>query len=1112
MEPSYSNTRHTNHNPTSDVGGSGHPVDRLSLNDLHLTDATSLPQQIPGQGTVTSGAAWNVSDPNFSFTDALHSDDVGFHMPAAGAVEHHAPERGPLDAVAHFGSDEDAHGEIVEEDEEEYEFGEEDVSEYEDEEDEGEEDEWASDDDDAILDDMGESDVDEDDAYAEGGAALGNQINAFHKGLRAGSGLGRIGKARKGTQKKGRRAAQDIEHSHEVQILLGQANQHYAAGEYPETLKLVQRVIQIDHSVYSAWKVMGEVYLAINEPRKCLLSWISAAHQRSRESELWVTCARMTLDLESEGMSDDEVKEQAIYLYSQAIKANGKDWASIFERGNLLQELQKYGRALQDFKKLLDKALPHDTSVVKSLTQCLIGMGRVDEAITAFEAHIPYWNSQRGKEGGLDWRHVNMLGDLCAIGKRWLHGIKQIKTLCRLLLARGSETYWDEVKNDCEWDEDNDRRRLVPGFANGIQRSQNFYQLPPELRFKLGQFRVKLGQFDEGFRHFEILRKEDVVNIGDLLLAAGDACAEANKHDEAVDLWFPLTEIEIFQTVELWLRLGKSYKILRNWENAQRCLECVVECKEDDLESRLLLIEIYEVLDMNEKALQIVNEVIDIRARNKEQRRAQGEDGGDGTTSGLFVKDGKKRTKSRVYNPTATERYQAEKQRTELCLQNYQKLELLRPRVEQKDTNAIIQWLDTAGEMFDDFRSSRALYPSERRFEYAGFLGYTTVRRTGKRQVNLENQMNLMKRRLESNLEYQMELQEQEAQDNDQPQPDITQYRGLGFDVWLNIILNYAILLTLHDDGGEMEAYEVCKAAKDANVFYHDKKDPDPTKRPRFLITLVHLACAIYAQDPDQTSEVLRYFTSTLLFHDDSYNLYSTVAAFVRGTLKTYPGTNIFSVQNNQKYLMRQLKALDKHVLGKEIGGVCSTLLRDDDDNEIVPQSLSIGALVLYAQVMLDGRSYTSSLHYLARAYAAHDNHPMVIFQTALAYLHRAMQRQSENRQYHILQGLVFLNRYYKMKKESKDWFDRQEAEFNMARAFHQIGLEHYAVGYYETVIRMSDEWVNEGNDEEEREEQEQKFESGDLKWEAAYNLQLLYHTVGSGELCRGIAEKYLVV
>ncbi|KAF3937037.1 hypothetical protein ABW19_dt0210406 [Dactylella cylindrospora] len=1090
-----------NPNLVSSDPGSSRQAHLLEIAGLH---PTSQPLQQPAQGNTSN---WNLNDPDFSFTDALHSEDIAF--PGLPIAQEPTAVRGPLDAV-NYGSDEDAEGEV----DDAYAFDEEDLSEYE--EDEGEEDEWDSADDDAFENsdlDIGVSDVEEDEEIPSSreGGALSNQIDSFHKTLRAGTGFGRLGKAaRKGKARKGRRAAQDMEHSHEVQILLGQANQHYAAGEWLETLRLVQRVIQIDASVYYAWKVMGEVYLAINEPRKCLLAWISAAHLRHRESELWVTCARMSLDLGlDEGMDEDRFKEEAIYLYGQAIRANPKDWTSIYERGNLLQEMQKYGRAALDFRRLLDKILPHETAVVKSLTQCLIGMGKSIEAIETFESHLPYWIQFRGKEGGLDWKHVNMLGDLCALANRWSHGIRQIKTLSRLLLARGSETFWDEVRNDCEWDLNDDRRLQVPGFVNGYHGGSAAYRLPPELRFKLGQFRVKLGNVEEGLRHFEVLKEENVMEIGDLLFAAGDACAEVNKHDEAISLWYPLSEESVFQTPELWLRLGRSYKILRSWENARACLECAVQCREDDVKTRLELIEVYEVLDMNEQALEIFNEVMELRARNRQQRgRGQNETNQNGTASNLFVSGGSKRkSKSKRYNPTADERYQAEKQRTELCMQNYQKLEILRPKVEQKDTEAIVQWLDTASEMFDDFRSSRALYPSERRFEYAGFLGYTTVRRTSKRSI--ENQMSLMKRRLESNLEYQLE---HDNQNDGQPQPDITQYRGLGFDIWLNIILNYAILLTIHEEGGELEAYDVCKAAKDANVFYHDKKDPDPSKRPRFLISLVHLSCAIYAQDPDQASEVLRYFTSTRLFHDDSYHLYSTAASFVRGMLKSYPGMNLFSVQTNQKYLMRHLKALDRHVLGKEVGGVTATLMRDDEGNDIIPTIQSINALVLYAQIMLDGRSYTSSLHYLSRAYAAQENHPMIIFQIALAYLHRAMQRQSENRQYQILQGLAFLHRYYKTKKESSDWFDRQEAEYNMARAYHQLGLEHYALKHYEEVIKMSEEWENKGESEDDKAEEEMKFESGDLRWEAAYNLQLLYHTVGNGELSRGIIERGLVV
>jgi len=71
------------------------------------------------------------------------------------------------------------------------------------------------------------------------------------------------------------------------------------------------------------------------------------------------------------------------------------------------------------------------------------------------------------------------------------------------------------------------------------------------------------------------------------------------------------------------------------------------------------------------------------------------------------------------------------------------------------------------------------------------------------------------------------------------PTGDPTQYRGLDFGIWLDIFLQYAICLTKYED--PQVAYNVCKSAKDANVFYHDRMHPNRDKRPTFLISAVHL-------------------------------------------------------------------------------------------------------------------------------------------------------------------------------------------------------------------------------------------------------------------------------
>lgn len=48
-------------------------------------------------------------------------------------------------------------------------------------------------------------------------------------------------------------------------------------------------------------------------------------------------------------------------------------------------------------------------------------------------------------------------------------------------------------------------------------------------------------------------------------------------------------------------------------------------------------------------------------------------------------------------------------------------------------------------------------------------------------------------------------------------------YRGLSFSIWLDIFLEYALCLVRR--GKQLQAYEICEAAKDAIVFYHNKED-----------------------------------------------------------------------------------------------------------------------------------------------------------------------------------------------------------------------------------------------------------------------------------------------
>jgi general transcription factor 3C polypeptide 3 (transcription factor C subunit 4) len=132
----------------------------------------------------------------------------------------------------------------------------------------------------------------------------------------------------------------------------------------------------------------------------------------------------------------------------------------------------------------------------------------------------------------------------------------------------------------------------------------------------------------------------------------------------------------------------------------------------------------------------------------------------------------------------------------------------------------------------------------------------------------------------------------------------------------------------------------------------------------------------------------------------------------------------------------------------------------------------------------------------------------MILLSISLAYLHRSMQRQSENRHIQALQAVTFLYEYYDARTAEKDGDDprhvaarKQEAEFNVARSFHHLGLTHLATPYYQRCLEISDEWSNKGTPIE-----------GDLKWEAAYMLQMIYVTSGNAVAAKEVTDKWLVI
>jgi general transcription factor 3C polypeptide 3 (transcription factor C subunit 4) len=139
---------------------------------------------------------------------------------------------------------------------------------------------------------------------------------------------------------------------------------------------------------------------------------------------------------------------------------------------------------------------------------------------------------------------------------------------------------------------------------------------------------------------------------------------------------------------------------------------------------------------------------------------------------------------------------------------------------------------------------------------------------------------------------------------------------------------------------------------------------------------------------------------------------------------------------------------------------------------------------------------------YFFRAYALDPENAMIQLYIALGYIHYGLKRQSSNRHYLVMQGFAFLFKYYDKRSKSELRVERQEAEYNMGRAYQILGLSHLAIPYYERSLELSST----------NRKEPCTTEIEDFASHAAYALQSIWAVNGQVELARAVTEDWLVL
>jgi len=206
----------------------------------------------------------------------------------------------------------------------------------------------------------------------------------------------------------------------------------------------------------------------------------------------------------------------------------------------------------------------------------------------------------------------------------------------------------------------------------------------------------------------------------------------------------------------------------------------------------------------------------------------------------------------------------------------------------------------------------------------------------------------------------------------------------------------------------------------------------------------------MHAERYEVTSEELRRFVLRRQYQNGPIRLLAASLAQDNVASLAYSGSNL------QKFLLRQIKAVDKIAFGQQGDAEPAAPTSEEEDDEHTsykPTKLNGHLLAFYGQGLLASKSYQSSIcelkeilylqtytksplcaqDYLLRAYEVDPDNLVTCLSTGIAYLHRAMQRQTDNRQHQLAQALAFLDRYRKLRGDSI------EVEYNLGRAFNFI-------------------------------------------------------------------------
>lgn len=285
-----------------------------------------------------------------------------------------------------------------------------------------------------------------------------------------------------------------------------------------------------------------------------------------------------------------------------------------------------------------------------------------------------------------------------------------------------------------------------------------------------------------------------------------------------------------------------------------------------------------------------------------------------------------KQTKAEYYRQRRHEDKRLDEEKTIATHSIFKKLdeqdEQLGPNLGLADKGLMRDYMRNAQELFEDFTTVRAFYPSNKSYRYTGFYALRKGRRSYKYSHNIGLEAHNMANRLRKvkiknedgsitladelleNVDEEERQMHQEEEERDRQLVQAAQFRGISFDKWLYVFLRYAFILAV--TRRTEDAYEVLKKLSNANVFY---QDVDKKTSIRFAM----VGCGVIGKSETIIQLGARWLCNYYRFQSDPYRLFMSVIN------EGIADTVAYASYNQMRYLMRNIRLMDAIITKKRM-------------------------------------------------------------------------------------------------------------------------------------------------------------------------------------------------